>query len=117
MRISDWSSDVCSSDLARKPSSGADSFIKRVAGGGPAKAFAVARAESLDRLLVQKRFGDRQQGETFDPAGGALIRRIERQDAFDIVPAEVEQQPVFLAGGTQVQTAPPHCEIPRHRHP
>src|SRR3546814_10927425 len=68
---------------ARKPSSGADSFIKRVAGGGPAKAFAVARAESLDRLLVQKRFGDRKQGETFDPAGGALIRRIERPDAFD----------------------------------
>src|SRR3546814_9373089 len=114
MRISDWSSDLCSSDLmlhARKPSSGADSFIKRVAGGGPAKAFAVARAESLDRLLVQKRFGDRQQGETFDPAGGALIRRIERPDAFDLVPEEVEPQRVFLACGKQVQKAAAHGEL------
>src|SRR3546814_13698598 len=96
---------------ARKPSSGADSFIKRVAGGGPAKAFAVARAESLDRLLVQKRFGDRQQGETFDPAGGALIRRIERPDAFDLVPEEVEPQRVFLACGKQVQKAAAHGEL------
>src|SRR3546814_7852063 len=105
MRISDWSSDVCSSDLARKPSSGADSFIKRVAGGGPAKAFAVARAESLDRLLVQKRFGDRQQGETFDPAGGALICRIERPDAFDLVPEEVEPQRVLDRKSTRLNSS------------
>src|SRR3546814_20791309 len=75
------------------------------------KAFAVARAESLDRLLVQKRFGDRQQGETFDPAGGALIRRIERPDAFDLVPEEVEPQRVFLACGKQVQKAAAHGEL------
>src|SRR3546814_2532290 len=55
MRISDWSSDVCSSDLRPPASRTGTAAAARPAGGDPAAPRAAARR----RLLLRLRRGDR----------------------------------------------------------
>ncbi|MCY1173416.1 hypothetical protein D9M73_135750 [compost metagenome] len=86
----------------------ADRLIERIAGRGRAEAFAVARAEAFDAVLVDQRFGSRQQHEAVDAPGGALIGGVEGADAFDFVAEEIEPERVFLAAREQVDQAAAH---------
>src|SRR3546814_18406481 len=56
MRISDWSSDVCSSDLARCPAGGQEAHV-RSAGRGLELQFVAHALEALDDRVATLRLG------------------------------------------------------------
>ena len=83
-------------------------LVERVAGRVGAELLAVARAEALDRLLVEQRFRRRHQGEGLGLVGRALVGGIEAAQALDLVAEEVEPERLLLAGREQVDERPAH---------
>src|SRR3546814_19701665 len=75
MRISDWSSDVCSSDLPLKNLSRKGKFVSAAvllaACGG-----SIALAQNVDGLDIQHILS---RGEAADPDAEALIREVARR--------------------------------------
>src|SRR3546814_10642523 len=82
MRISDWSSDVCSSDLSRLYH---DGKVRRKC--------ALRQARSLDELAGRKPVGFmlNQQAEGFEP-GGMCQRSERRQRGFSIHASDLRSE-------------------------
>ena len=72
------------------PPPGADRFVERVVGADRAERLAVARAEALDRGVVEQDLADRAQHETVERSGRALRQRVEAAQAFERVAEEIE---------------------------
>ena len=70
--------------------SGADRFVERVVGAGGAELFAVARAETAHRLVVEQHLADRTQFRPVELAGRALIQRVEAANRFEGVAKEIQ---------------------------
>src|SRR3546814_3678755 len=83
MRISDWSSDVCSSDLLSADGQGAD---QRIATTGP-----IDRLQAADFRTNQRRF-PLQRPIDGEPIGGPEQRRGRGQEQRDIDDAEPQRQ-------------------------
>src|SRR3546814_3065647 len=75
MRISDWSSDVCSSDLGTVPLLGHHPFRRLYDGAVGRSRAHIARGASLCRLYPSE--DDRGRRPGIDRARGALCRRSE----------------------------------------
>ncbi len=67
-------------------------LVERVGGGVRPEAFAVAGAETLDRLLVQQRLAGGQQRELGDVAGGALVGGVEGPHRLDLIAEQIDAQ-------------------------
>src|SRR3546814_12937705 len=88
MRISDWSSDVCSSDLGRSPAS--EIVIDLCRGHDPGIPDVAVLVQEADRSLRQVRHVDRLLGgqaadldAAFEPATVRL--HVDEQDGTDVV--------------------------------
>ena len=86
----------------------ADRLVQWIAGRGRTELVAIARAEALDRFLVEQRLGRGQQREAVDPAGGTLILGAERTYRLDLVAEEVEAQRLLFPARIQVDDAAAH---------
>ncbi len=96
---------------AREAAAVADRLIERIAGGSGAELLAIARAEALDRFLVEQGFGGGEQDEAVDAPGGALVLGREGADRFDLVAEEIEAERLFGAAGEQVDQTAADCEF------
>src|SRR6185312_17552889 len=77
---------------------------------------AVARAETLDRGIVEQDLAHRLQRDAVDRAGRALRQRIEAAQAFERVAEEIEAQRRRGARREQVEDAAAHRELARLAH-
>ena len=93
---------------AGEPPPVADRLIQGIAGRGRAELVAIARAEALDRLLVEQRFRRGEQREAVDPPGGPLVLGAEGAHRLDLVAEEVEPQRLVLAARIQIDDAAAH---------
>ena len=62
---------------AGMPPPGADRLVKRVIAADRAELLAIARAEALDRRIVEQDLADRAQDELVERSGRALRQRVE----------------------------------------
>src|SRR3546814_980991 len=85
MRISDWSSDVCSSDLARTPHAALRARMRRdLCSLGPAAAAAAAvrrQAEQRDGHAGSGRVTDREHGSRSTGPAVAIVRDLDMPKA------------------------------------
>src|SRR3546814_16907642 len=101
MRISDWSSDVCSSDLSRLYH---DGKVRRKC--------ALRQARSLDELAGRKPVGFmlNQQAEGFEP-GGMCQRSERRQRGFSIHASDLSDE---FAGVNTYRKTTMRCTLKCH---
>jgi hypothetical protein len=83
-------------------------LVERIAGRAGAEQLAIARAEALDRGLVEQRLGGGEEDEAFDRADCALGGGIEPAHRLDLVPEEVEPKRFGLAGREEIDQAAAH---------
>src|SRR3546814_15821141 len=88
MRISDWSSDVCSSDLA---------FFRQVL-LEPAQVIVLGDAGAEDEEALRPRLGD---GEVADDLAGGIQHRREHQAAFSRHAIGQQVRPPALGAGSR----------------
>src|SRR3546814_10760068 len=89
MRISDWSSDVCSSDLSRRPGSAARRDDRRRQGG---------RAASAARALRPRRAPLRHDPPALAKALQRQLRLAQPQEIRPALPPPLELLPCRLGG-------------------
>src|SRR3954468_9960883 len=87
---------------------GADRFVEWVIAASAAELLAVARAEALDRGVVEQDLADRPQHEAVERARGALAQRIEAAQAFQRIPEEIETDRLVGAGRVEIDDAAAH---------
>src|SRR3546814_14960146 len=118
MRISDWSSDVCSSDLIAKRRDGLRTVVLRLAGvydddcRAPFVAQQIARI--FERLPTAYLFtGDITHGQPYvhrDDVVDAVVRTVDRR-------AELPEYTTLLLGGAETPSyrgmPPPHGRLAR----
>src|SRR3546814_18881596 len=75
MRISDWSSDVCSSDLALSPDDELRRLRRRLPGGGDRRP--VDSQDGCQRLCLRARAAVRPQGGAAEACTGAVHLRCD----------------------------------------
>src|SRR3954447_9369437 len=73
-----------------------------------AELLAVARAEAMDRRLVEQHLAHRLDGELLGRAGGALRQRVEEAHVLDLVAEEIETQRRPRAGRIKVDDPAAH---------
>ena len=86
-------------------------------GRGAPKCLAIARAESLDAVLVEQRLGRGHQGEAVGLVGRALVGGVETAHAVDLVAEEIEAQRQLLAGRETGRSATRGPHIRHARRP
>src|SRR3546814_4409060 len=82
MRISDWSSDVCSSDLAAAAAQGVHAAARaarpRLEGADPGARLGLCRLRSLERPARQRRRADAGHHRARQQGAAAVARRLGR---------------------------------------
>ena len=68
-------------------------MIEGIARCGDAKAFAIARAEALNSLLIHQCFDGGQDIKMFNLIDAALVRWVETANAFNFIAEEIENLP------------------------
>src|SRR3546814_18186843 len=96
MRISDWSSDVCSSDLCQQPSARNAGSKRHLAGDQMRHSHAGDAGHGADRVAVAQVQPDPEQGE-----------RPPETDGVDVVDRAARHAQSSAAGHSTSQTAPP----------
>ena len=95
---------------------GADRFVERVVAADRAELLPIARAEAMDRRVVEQDLTDRAQHELVDGARRALGQRVEAAQAFQRVAEEIEADRLRRAGRVKVDDAAAHRELARLAH-
>jgi hypothetical protein len=90
---------------------GADRFVERIVAADRAELLAVARAEALNRRIVEQDFADRAQHERIERPSRALRQRVEAAQAFERVAEEIEADRLRRAGGKEIDDAAAHREL------
>src|SRR3546814_8326170 len=104
MRISDWSSDVCSSDLARDQTGKAST--QPAAGQGASSSAAVDMAQSAARRLqLDPKRDQNYQGRKLDFLNQKLNRDVSHPH-----PLQDPVSPFQVIAGTEIRNA--HCQHP-----
>src|SRR5580700_415889 len=92
---------------------GADRFVERVVAADRAELLAVARAEAVDRGVVEQDFADRAQHELIERAGRALGQRVKAAQAFQGVAEEIEADRLRRASRVEIDDATAHRKLAR----
>ena len=95
---------------------GADRFVERIVGADRAERLAVARAEALDRGVVEQHLADRPQDEIVERAGRALGQRVEAAEALQRVAEEIEADRLRRASRKEIDDAAADRELARLAH-
>src|ERR1043166_6223386 len=90
---------------------GAHRLVQRVVAADSAELLAVARAEALDRGVVEQDFADRPQHEFIKRAGGALRQRIEASQALECIAEKIETERLSGSGRKQIDDAAANREL------
>src|SRR5439155_21719935 len=90
---------------------GTDRFVERVVAADRPERLAVARAEAVDRGVVEQDLADRAQLDPVERAGGALGQRIEAAQTFERVAEEIEADRLRRAGWVEVDDAAAYREL------
>ena len=90
---------------ARQSAAFGDSLIEWIARCGDAKAFAIARAEALNGLLIHQCFDGGQDIKMFNLIDAALVRWVETANALNFVAEEIEAQANFASRWKKVDDA------------
>ena len=88
-------------------------LIEWIARCGDAKAFAIARAEALNSLLIHQCFDGGQDIKMFNLIDAALVRWVETANAFNFIAEEIEAQANFASRWEQVDDAAADCKLTR----
>ena len=77
------------------------------------EARAVAAAEVLDRLRIERHFACRQQAHVLERIERALRLRIEAADGLDLIVEQIDAQRRRCAHGEHIQQRAAHGELAR----
>src|SRR6476619_3541970 len=83
-------------------------LVKGVACRSRSERFPIARAETLDRLLVEQRLGRRHEREGLGSVGRALVGGVKTTKALDLIAEKVEAECHGFAGGEKVDERAPY---------
>ncbi len=101
---------------SRLATPGADRFVERIVAAGRAEGLAIARAETLDRRVVEQDFAHGAQLEAFDGAGRTLGQGIEAAQTFERVAEKIEADRLARAGRVEINDPAAHRKFARLAH-